>query len=223
MRTGAIATLLSLFFAACGPTIYGYPLRESRSDESRQVAEILDPLLMALELPSLREIAGSTDCKIGFAGVRTDRVNVWSSPPTTAPCLYFTILVTEGALTIPPDQLMATIAHELGHLALHHTPESDAGQRTVSAEHFSAIQTQELAADRFAVALLKRTEALYRVGSCEAMARFLRRSVPDWYGTTISTRMDEALRQRAESADAACASPEVTPLPRWTPTARTVP
>lgn len=220
MRTRAIAALLSLLFTACGPTIHGYPLRQAWPDESQHVAEALDPLLMALELPSLRTIAMSKGCKIGFAVIRTDKVNVWSSPPTTSPCLYFTLLVTEGALKIPPDQLMATIAHELGHIILHHTPQSDAPQLPVSAEDWHAIQAQELAADRFAIALLKRTRARYEVGSCEAMAQFLRRSVPDWYGTTISTRMDEAVTRRAESADAACASPDVTPLPPWTPAAR---
>src|SRR5438874_323951 len=159
---------------------------------------------MTLELPSLRIIAASSDCKIGFAVARTDRVNVWSSPAPTSPCLYFTLLITEGALEIPPEQLMATIAHELGHLALHHTPQSDTATLTVSGEHWRAIQAQELEADRFAIALLKRTRAVHQVGSCEAMATFLRRSVPDWYGTEISTRMDDAVTQRAASADAVC-------------------
>lgn len=220
MQTCTIAVLLSLLFTGCGPMIHGYTLRQPRPDESRHVAEILDPLLMALELPSLRTIAMSKDCKIGFAIIRTDRVNVWSSPATSSPCLYFTLLVTEGALRIPPEHLMATIAHELGHLILHHTPQSDAPQLAVSAERWQAIQAQELEADRFAVALLKRTRAVYHVGSCEAMARFLRRSVPDWYGTEISTRMDDAVTQRAESADTDCASPDLAPLPRWTPAAR---
>lgn len=220
MQTCTIAVLLSLLFTGCGPMIHGYTLRQPRPDESRHVAEILDPLLMALELPSLRTIAMSKDCKIGFAIIRTDRVNVWSSPATSSPCLHFTLLVTEGALRIPPDHLMATIAHELGHLILHHTPQSDAPQLAVSAERWQAIQAQELEADRFAVALLKRTRAVYHVGSCEAMARFLRRSVPDWYGTEISTRMDDAVTQRAESADTDCASPDLAPLPRWTPAAR---
>jgi hypothetical protein len=220
MRTCTLAVLLSLLLAGCAPMIHGYPLRQPRSDELRSVAEILDPLLLALELPSLRTIAMSKGCKIGFAVIRTDRVNVWSSPGTTAPCLYFTLLVTEGALTIPPDHLMATFAHELGHLALHHTPQSDAGTLAVSAEHWRAIQAQELEADRFAVALLKRTRAVYRVGSCEAMGRFLRRSVSDWYGPEISTQMNEAVTQRAESADTDCASPDQTPPPRWTPAAQ---
>jgi hypothetical protein len=90
----------------------------------------------------------------------------------------------------------------------------------VSAEHWRAIQAQELEADRFAVALLKRTRAVYRVGSCEAMGLFLRRSVSDWYGPEISTQMNEAVTQRAESADTDCASPDQTPPPRWTPAAQ---
>ena len=220
MRTRSFAALLSLFFAACGSTISGYTLRQPRPDELRKVAATLDPLLIALELPSLRTVALSRDCKIGFAIIRTDKVNVWSSPATTSPCLYFTLFVTEGALAIPPDHLMATLAHELGHLMLHHEPQSDAPELTVSAEEWRAIQAQELAADRFAIALLKRTKALYHIGSCEAVAQFLRRSIPDWYGTGVPARMQEMVTERAESADAACASPEVTPLPRLTPTAR---
>jgi hypothetical protein len=219
MQARAIATLLPLLFTGCGPTIHGYPFRESRPAESQQVGETLDPLLRALSLPSLREITASSDCKIGFAIVRTDKVNVWSAPPTTSPCLYFTLLITEGALKIPSDQLMATIAHELGHVVLRHTPQSDRPQPSVSAEEWRAIHAQELAADRFAVDLLKRTRALYHIGACDAVARFLRRGIPDWYGITISTRMHEALTQRVESADAACASPDVTSLPRVAPTA----
>src|SRR5207247_2360177 len=83
MRQRALAVLLTLLFTACGPTIQGYPLRGPRPRESRQVAELLDPLLITLELPSLRIIAASSDCKIGFAVARTDRFNVWSSPANT--------------------------------------------------------------------------------------------------------------------------------------------
>ena len=220
MRTRTLAALLALVLAGCGPTLQGYAVRHPAADESRRVAEFLDPLLMALELPSLRAIALAKDCKIGFAIVRTDRVNVWSSPATTSPCLYFTLFLTAGALRMPADQLMATIAHELGHLALHHTPGPDTPQLTASPEQWQGIQEQELAADRFAVALLKRTQSLYRVGACEAMAEFLRRSVSDWYGPGISARMHAAVTQRADAADAACASTEVTALPRLTPNAR---
>lgn len=220
MRTCALAVLFSLLLSACGPTIHGHTMRKPWLEESRQVAEVLDPLLMALELPPLRTIAKSKDCKIGFAIIQTDRVNVWSSPATTSPCLYFTLLLTEAALKVPRDQLMATIAHELGHLLLHHTPQSFAPQLAVSAEHWQAIQAQELEADRFAIALLKRTRAMYQVGSCEALGQFLRRGVPDWYGPEISTRMNEAITQRADSADADCASPDRTPLSRLTPSAR---
>jgi Zn-dependent protease with chaperone function len=222
MRTCAIAVLLSLLVTACAPAIHGYALRRPRPDESRHVAKLLDPLLLALDLPSLATIARSKDCKIGFAIVRTERVNVWSAPASSAPCLYFTLFVTEGALKIPPDHLMATIAHELGHVLLLHTPQSDAPGFTVSAEDWAAIQAQELEADRFAVALLKRTRALYEVGACQAIGEFLRRSIPDWYGVQISTRMNEAVTQRAESADADCASTDLA-SPPWSSPAAGIP
>lgn len=195
--------------AGCA-TIHGYPVRESRGVETRRVGAILDPLLAALELPSLRAISASS-CKIGFAVVRTDRVNVWSARGTTSPCLHFSIFVTEGALNAPTDELTAMIAHELGHLMLQHTPQSERETAT-STETWQAIQVQELEADRFAVALLKQLPDSSRV-PCEAMGRFLRRGAADWYGDTMSPRMEAAVTERAESADAACALAEVS-LPR---------
>jgi hypothetical protein len=220
MRPAALALALSLLLlGACGPTVHGYRLRGPQADESQRVAELLDPLLIALDLPSLGTIATSKGCKIGFAIVRTERVNVWSAPATAEPCLYFTLLVTEGALKIPSDHLMATLAHELGHVLLLHTPHSDATAHAAPEEEWAAIQSQELEADRFATALLKRTQALYQVGACEAMGQFLRRSIPDWYGATISTRMNEAITWRAESAEADCRAVDVSRPPWETPAA----
>lgn len=212
MRTSTLAAVLALLFTGCVGTIQGYAVRESRAVETRRLGEILDPLLVALELPSLRTM-GKSDCKIGFAVVRTKRVNAWSSPGTASPCLHFSLFVTEGAIAAPPDELMAMIAHELGHLMLRHTPQR-AGQVTVSDDAWRAIQAQELEADRFAVALLKRMGNSSAIASCEAMGRFLRRGVADWYGETISARMDDAVTERVDFAEAACASAEVTlPVP----------
>lgn len=191
-------------------TIHGYAVRESRGVETRRVGTILDPMLAALELPSLRAM-GASSCKIGFAVVRTEKVNVWSTPATTSPCLHFSLFVTEGALAAPTDELTAMIAHELGHLMLQHTPPSER-QRSASTESWRAIQIQELEADHFAVALLKQLPGSSR-DACEAMGRFLRRGAADWYGDDMSPRMEAAVTERAESADAACASAEVS-LPR---------
>jgi Zn-dependent protease with chaperone function len=204
-----LVAAVALLAAGCA-SIHGYPVRESRAVETRRVGEILDPLLAALELPSLRAISASS-CKIGFAVVRTDKVNVWSTPGTTSPCLHFSLFVTEGALDAPADELTAMIAHELGHLMLQHTPQSER-QAAPSNEAWRAIQLQELEADRFAVALLKQLPEASRA-ACEAMGRFLRRGAADWYGEAISTRMEAAVSERAESADAACASADVS-LPR---------
>jgi hypothetical protein len=190
---------VALLLGGCA-TIHGYPVRQSRSAEDRRVGEILDPLLAAVELPSLRAM-GASHCKLGFAVVRTAKVNVWSTPGTTSPCLYFSLFVTEGAL----------IAHELGHLMLQHTPQSER-QTAVSGETWRAIQLQELEADRFAVALLKQLPQSSHA-ACDAMGRFLRRGGADWYGDTISQRLEAAVAERAESADAACASADAS-LPR---------
>lgn len=204
-----VVAAIALLSAGCA-TLHGYPVRQSRGVETRQVGAILDPLLAALELPSLEAISASS-CKIGFAVVRTDKVNVWSTPGTASPCLHFSLFVTEGALQAPTDELTAMIAHELGHLMLQHTPQSERGSAP-SNETWRAIQVQELEADRFAVALLKQLPESSRV-ACEAMGRFLRRGAADWYGDAMSPRMEAAVSERAESADAACASAEVR-LPR---------
>lgn len=200
---------LSLLASGC-VTMHGYPVRESSGVETRQVGEILDPLLAALELPSLKAISASR-CKIGFAVIRTDKVNVWSAPGTPSPCLHFSLFVTEGALHAPVDELTAMIAHELGHLMLQHTPQT-ASDGAPSTEAWRAIQSQELEADRFAVALLKQLPASAQV-ACAAMGRFLRRGAADWYGDAMSPRMEAAVSERAESADAACASADLS-LPR---------
>ena len=204
-----LVATLALLAGGCA-SLHGYPVRQSRGAETRQVGEILDPLLAALELPSLKAISTSS-CKIGFAVVRTDKVNVWSTPGTAAPCLHFSLFVTEGALQAPIDELTAMIAHELGHLMLQHTPQSER-QTARSSEAWQAIQLQELEADRFAVALLKQLPPSARA-ACDAMGRFLRRGAADWYGESMSPRMEAAVSERAESADAACASVEVS-LPR---------
>jgi hypothetical protein len=204
-----LVAAVALLGSGCA-TIHGYVVRESRSVETRRVGEILDPLLAALELPSLRAM-GASSCKIGFAVVRTEKVNVWSTPGTASPCLYWSLFVTEGALAAPTDELTAMIAHELGHLMLQHTPQSER-QTSVSRESWRAIQIQELEADHFAVALLKQLPGS-SPGACEAMGRFLRRGASDWYGDGMSTRMEAAVTERVESADAACASAELR-LPR---------
>jgi Zn-dependent protease with chaperone function len=212
MRTLAFAAVVALLLGGCSPAFQGYSVRESRSAETRRMAQVLDPLLVALELPSLQSITAASRCRIGFAVVHTPKVNVWSTPATESPCLYFSLLVTEGALAAPTDELMAMIAHELGHLTLHHTPQSPK-QGPLSEEQWRAVQRQELDADRFAVGLLKRMTASSSIASCEAMGRFLRRGVADWYGETVSTRMEHAISERVESADAACAATEVTLAP----------
>ena len=96
MRPLTLSVVLALVVSGCA-TIQGYPIRPSRSSETRQVGRILDPLLTTLQMPSL-ETLRTSDCKIGFAVVRTSKVNVWSTPPSTSPCLHFSLFVTEGAL-----------------------------------------------------------------------------------------------------------------------------
>src|SRR5438552_11744317 len=45
------------------------------------------------------------------------------SPATTSPCLYFTLLITEGALEIPPEQLMAQLVRSEEHTSELQSPD----------------------------------------------------------------------------------------------------
>ncbi len=151
-------------------------------------------------------------CPIGFAVLDTSALNAWvsvraepmkpaapvrpvgetqkvrssdQSPSLPPQCRQFSLTVTSGVLTLPPEELRAVVAHNLGHVYLGHIHSARNAQirRLVAeilivgiiptlmmrAETYPFMttfsQSQEADADRFAVDLLIRSES-----SCGALA-----------------------------------------------------
>ena len=142
-RLGVPLLVAGLVAGGCATT-QTVTARPSTSEETKIVDGALGPLLIELRDPALFR----PDCKILFAVIPTPRINASAGPGKTDPCATFTLLITEGALKrLPQPMLRAVLAHELGHVALHHS-----GRNT---------QAFEVAADAFAVKLLKRLESRY--------------------------------------------------------------
>jgi Zn-dependent protease with chaperone function len=152
------------------------------------VGAALTPLLVELHDPAIYRDA----CAIGLAVAPTNRINASIAPGnfTPTPCTSFALLLTEGALTrLPEPMLRAVLAHELGHVALHH-----AGRKT---------RANEAAADQFAVTLLKRLEPRYLDACVQLVYVF---SVLAEHGILASAWLSEhpSPDRRAETTLEAC-------------------
>ena len=140
----AVLLLAALACSACATPARSLRVRESTETEKGLLSAALSPLLAELHDPALQR----EGCKIGLAIAPSPRINASAGLGTSAPCTIFTLIVTQGALArLPVPMLRAVLAHELGHVALHH-----AGRKT---------RANETAADEFAVKLLKRIEPRY--------------------------------------------------------------
>jgi Zn-dependent protease with chaperone function len=156
-------------------------------------------------------------CPIGFAVLDTSALNAWvsvraepmkraspvrpigetqeapssnQSPSPPPQCSEFSLTVTSGVLALPPEELRAVVAHDLGHVYLGHIHSARNAQirRLVAeilivgiiptvlmhAETYPFMttfsQSQEADADRFAVDLLIRSQS-----PCDALAVVLER------------------------------------------------
>jgi len=155
-------------------------------------------------------------CPIGFGVLDTSALNAWAfvlpeprkpppavkalgetreAPrpvPTPPPprCRQFSLIVTSSTLALPPDELRAVIAHELGHVYLRHIQSQHVTQLLRNGAELFVIGlipylvlhadtypfmsafsgSQEADADRFAVELLVRSGS-----SCTALAKVLER------------------------------------------------
>jgi len=123
-------------------------------------------------------------CAVGLGILPMKGINLGVAPHPT--CL-FSLLVTQGALAqLPPEELRAALAHELGHVELEHAvarrarrqQERSAGpmlsREPAELAKFRAYdRDEERAADRYAVELLNR---LPGDGTrCRALSALLRR------------------------------------------------
>lgn len=154
--------------------------RAPTEDDRFRITAALAPLLRVTGLWRSPE----DGCAVGLGILPVRRINLGVAPHPT--CL-FSLVVTEGALArLPPEELRAALAHELGHVELEHTAarrarrqqERSAGpmlsREPAELAKFRAYdRSEERAADRYAVDLLNR---LPDDGTrCRALAALLRR------------------------------------------------
>src|SRR5712691_4303119 len=88
--------------------------REATAEERRTIAGLLVPLLMTAGIWS-----GPADgCAAALGVLPVQAINLGVGPH---PQCKFALVVTEAALkTLPPEELQAALAHELGHVQLGH-------------------------------------------------------------------------------------------------------
>jgi Zn-dependent protease with chaperone function len=107
--------LLGLFAAGCATSAPQRATpREATAEERRTIAGLLVPLLMTSGLWS-----GPADgCAIALAILPSPVINLGVGPH---PQCKFALVVTEAALkSLPPEELQAALAHEVGHIQLGH-------------------------------------------------------------------------------------------------------
>ena len=185
---GAIALLALAFLAGCAsqapkqkpPVRPAIQPRAPTEDDRFRISAALAPLLRASGV-----WRGPEDgCAVGLGILPMKNINLGVAPH---PSCRFSLLVTEGALAqLPPEELRAALAHELGHVELEHAvarrarrqEERGAGpmlsrQPAELAKFRAYDRDEERAADRYAVELLNR---LPGDGTrCRALAALLRR------------------------------------------------
>lgn len=137
-------------------------LRGPNEAERTQIDQALAPLVAVSAI-----CQGQERCPIGVGVIQLRRIDMAVGPH---PPNKFGLTITSGALTnLPPSELQAALAHELGHVHLGHF-DSRAERRQT--EHSAATpdkrgedalrrnrvydREEEFAADRYAVELLDR-------------------------------------------------------------------
>jgi hypothetical protein len=153
--------------------------REATEDERFKVSAALGPLLR-----TSGQWRGPEDgCAVALGVLPQKNINVGVGPHPTC---RFSLLVTEGALErLPPEEMRAALAHELGHVELEHLGARRARRQVEKGDGMVARRPAELAkfraydrdeeraADRYAASLLDR---LPGDGTrCRALVALLRR------------------------------------------------
>ena len=111
--------VLSMLAAGCAttastPSPPRPKVRDATPEEREQIAQLLVPLLITSGLWT----GPSDGCAAALGILAGNTINLAAGP--NAQC-KFTLGITEGALKVlPPDELRAGLAHEIGHVQLGH-------------------------------------------------------------------------------------------------------
>jgi Zn-dependent protease with chaperone function len=147
--------LLSAIVAGCASA--KPELRGPSEAERAQIDQALAPLIAASAI-----CQGQERCPIGVGVIQLRRIDMAVGPH---PPNKFGLTITSGALNdLPPSELQAALAHELGHVQLGHLDtraerrQAKAGEGAEDAlrRHRVYDREEEFAADRYAVELLDR-------------------------------------------------------------------
>jgi Zn-dependent protease with chaperone function len=132
-------------------------LRGPSEAERTQIDQALAPLIAASAI-----CEGQGRCPIGLGVIELRRIDMAVGPH---PPNKFGLTITSGALrNLPPSELQAALAHELGHVQLgHFDTRAERRQAMAGGGGEDALRThrvydreEEFAADRYAVELLDR-------------------------------------------------------------------
>jgi hypothetical protein len=161
------------------PTRPGVPPRGATEDERFKVSAALAPLLR-----TSGQWRGPEDgCAVALGVLPQKNINMGVG---LHPNCRFALLITEGALErLPPEEMRAALAHEIGHVELEHLGARRARRQVEKSDGMVARRPAELAkfraydrdeeraADRYAASLLDR---LPGDGTrCRALVALLRR------------------------------------------------
>jgi Zn-dependent protease with chaperone function len=114
MSRKALILMVCLGLAGCAAAQPRARPRPPTDEDKRAVAQALGPLLQVSGLWRSRE----DGCAVALAILPAKAINLGVAPH---PSCRFGLLVTEGALEgLPPEELQAALAHEIGHVQLGH-------------------------------------------------------------------------------------------------------
>jgi len=174
-------------------------VRPGTAEETRGVQQALVPLLGVLDPPL------ALDCPIGLGIVPAREINAGVAlAKAKSGCQSLALVITEGTFRrLTLDMLRAILAHELGHVRLGHLEARRAhGEiHTVFTRAFE--RAQEVEADRFAVALLRKLEPRYP-GSCIALVYVLALLTEQPAGPNRWLATHPSPERRADTARAGC-------------------
>jgi len=192
-------------------------LREGTKEEWATVVRLLLPLLYASGVWT-----GPADgCAIQFGVQVSNAINVGIGPH--AKCKFF-LVITEGALaTLPPDELQAALAHELGHLQLGHVAarqqrraaekgmreqiihqEGTVGGAALDREYRAYDRAEEDAADHYGFDLV--VKVIGRERACQAEVGLLERLVKVKSSSEIWRRTHPNPTDRVKAVQEECAA-----------------
>jgi hypothetical protein len=131
-----VAVVGAALLSACATAAPAVPakIREATDDERVVIGRALLPLMVVSGT-----WRGTQDgCAAVLGVLPVDRINLGVAPSGTC---KFILVVTEGALrSLPPDELQAALAHELGHIRLGHF-EGRAQRRRDEGEQRKSIES----------------------------------------------------------------------------------